>query len=201
MSDTRTTRILARFDDAADADRAMKKVVAPELGRRAEMLPAPIRSRGFDRRRLVWASLGALVGAAAGALCTAAVTHLVVVDEGPVIAGPADGMVLGALLGAALLGTLGLLAGLAVGEAKGPRGEAIDQLRAHERGEASTSAVLVRVELPSGSLGARARRIRRLLRDAGGRLIGRGSRSPLPDVRPLATIPPEASERAAPAGG
>lgn len=180
-------RIIARFGDRAAATAAMKRVVGPDLGRRAEMLPAPSGSRRFDRRRVVWGVTGGLAGLVAGALVTGAIAHLITIDQGLlVVGGPAGGVLLAALLGGALLGTLGLLAGLAIGETKGTHEATLDPAP-------PSAAVFVRVELPWGARddGSRDRRIRASLREAGGRLVATDSRATRPDVTPLATIPPE----------
>lgn len=143
--------LLARFPSAADAHRAEDTLVAEGLDEAAlSTAPSALDTHAFRRTRalsaLLGAGLGALVGGTLG-LLTGALVHA---DRGLL----ANAELTGVLMGALMLGALGLFLGLGVGEARGVR-------RAKKEAPRDAPWVL-RVEAPRATRRALRRQLRRL---------------------------------------
>ena len=131
--------LLARFPSAADAHRAEDTLVAEGLDEAAlSTAPSALDTHAFRRTR----ALSALFGAGLGALVHA--------DRGLL----ANAELTGVLMGALMLGSLGLFLGLGVGEARGVR-------RAKKEAPRDAPWVL-RVEAPRATRRALRRQLRRL---------------------------------------
>jgi hypothetical protein len=141
----------------------------------AELISDPTASPRFNPTRLWWAAIGAAAGGIAGGAIAGLLALTLDAEPGLAVLGPMGVVATGVIVGAGFLGALGLLAGLAIGEAKAPREVAVAQ---PERGEIE-SEVIVRVTLPRSAEpgGSRERVVRRALADAGASVVSTPSAS------------------------
>jgi hypothetical protein len=171
-------RIMARFSSRTRAEQAMNALQDAGLGVRVDLVSHPVSSPLFDRRRLVWAGRGALVGAIAGGIAAGIYAGGFVESS--------FAAVFGAVVGAALVGTLGLLFGLGVGEVRAPTEVALSQ-RERDRVDGD---VFVRVELArEAGDDEEGLRVREVLRSSGATSVANESRSAPPDEAVLETRP------------
>jgi hypothetical protein len=163
--------LLAQFADRPSAERAVAALAERGVdARRAELVPRPTRNPLFHGHRLLWGGVGLVAGGAAGFVLGGLAGMLLDVERGLIVSGPYGVVLTSAIIGAIMLGTLGLIGGFGLSEPKATR-EVTD--RAADR-DLAPGEVLLRVDVED----AREELVRDVLSDAGAALVTWESASP-----------------------
>lgn len=170
-----TVKLLALFDSEQARRQAVRVFQKDEIPfEQLHVLPQPRSHPLFTARLARWGVLGALAGAVAGGGLAWALGGLLELEHGMLVQGPLGEALTGAVIGALMVGTLGLLAGLALGEARGIK--AVAQRSRSQRREGdftAASKTLLRINVPS----ERENEARRLLEEMGAASVEEESHS------------------------